>query len=160
MTDPARSVLAITLGLSSNTLAKPPRPSEAFEQAFATAKQLGSPPLETLVISNLATAYTEAGSYTRAEDLLQQALRLSQATGSSVDLGMSWLFRGENYTRQGSYDDAIEAFERSLACSHEIGHRYMEGYALTYLAEALCPCPHDHPRKGPMRRGVGCSGGD
>ncbi|MCO6480044.1 MAG: tetratricopeptide repeat protein [Phaeodactylibacter sp.] len=80
-------------------------------------------------------AYRFLGEYDKAEEVMQQSLFSSRATGDRQLEGLSLHIIGEIHFAQGDYDTALQYLQQSLQIRREIGDRQGEGATLNNISQ-------------------------
>jgi tetratricopeptide (TPR) repeat protein len=94
---------------------------------------LEDPATDTRSKNGLGECYRTLGEFTRAIDLLEQALAISRKTGDPGDECASLGNLGNCYYELGQIRRAIDSYEQALAIAREIGYQLGEAIQLANL---------------------------
>ena len=117
------------LGCVNYALGEPRQAITHGERALAEANQANDEPLAIQVVASLGEAYTAAGQYARATELLDRAIEVkrSHRSGRRTNVGLAYTLvcRGVVNGDRGQFAAAGGCFDQALDCvvglNHQIG---------------------------------------
>jgi CHAT domain-containing protein/Tfp pilus assembly protein PilF len=105
-----------------------------FEKALALYREGKNRRGEAIVIGLMGNCHKRFGEFARAEELLQQALKMKQELGDRSEEGRTLSHLGLLYWEMGQYPKAIDFLTRAIAIGRELSDRQLEGSALNNLS--------------------------
>jgi CHAT domain-containing protein len=94
---------------------------------LAIHKEIGDKRGEGADLSNIGLVYDDLGSYPKALEYYQQALKIKKELGDKRGIGNNLTNIGVVYSNLGSYPKALEYYQQALAIDKEIGDKRGEG---------------------------------
>ncbi|WP_405064292.1 tetratricopeptide repeat protein [Kribbella sp. NBC_01505] len=114
------------------------RHAEAVElllRGIQLTRHSGGDPTEARKLNNLAVSYLSLGQYEAAMTAAQDALNLSGGTNRILE-SYAWDNLGVAHAELGHQDDAVDAYQRSLALCNEFHQQLLKSEVLGHLAKA------------------------
>ncbi len=107
-----------------------------FQEAQATLRQTDDHLFQALNLALLAWSYVDTSEASRARDLLDEALALTDAADVPHARCYCLLIRGQLDTLEGRIDAATARLDEALELANAIGDHYAEIFARGFLAYA------------------------
>ncbi|GAA1696098.1 BTAD domain-containing putative transcriptional regulator [Kribbella yunnanensis] len=114
------------------------RHTEAIElilRAIELTRQAGGDPTEARKLNNIAVSYLSVGDYEAARTAAQDALTLSGGSNRML-ASYAWDNLGFAQAALGQHDQAVDAYQRSLALCNELHQQVLKSEVLGHLAAA------------------------
>ncbi len=124
----------------ANLLADEGRDDEAIERlqrALETARELGNPGFERLVLTNMAGCQIALGNLDSARGLLKEAdelVRTAGGTGAAANVALKW---GDLMAARGHSREAVRRYREAVRLARSIGDGALEAEANGLLADSL-----------------------
>src|SRR5688572_20920096 len=101
-----------------------------YRESLRLCEEFADPKGTASGCTNLATLYVDRGDLDQAEQLLQQAVRVSESSNLAHELAQAYGHLGNIWRIKGKLDDAENLVRKSLTINERIGH--VEGMASDY----------------------------
>jgi tetratricopeptide (TPR) repeat protein/DNA-binding SARP family transcriptional activator len=108
-----------------------------FLEGLARFRDIGDPRGQFVALNNLAELYKEAGNLDGAVNAYQQAIKLSQALGSTGQYAILQINLADTLCRRGQPQEALELYAKALPALRSAGDRRSEAIAHIGIGHAL-----------------------
>jgi len=116
--------------LGGNTATEKQQEIKRLEKLFA--ENPNDIPLKEVILSQLATLYTDIGEYEKSNELIDKLLEINTDKENEAKLLID---KGDNYKAIGNLEKSLVVFKKSLEISREIEDKTREGIALERVGE-------------------------
>jgi CHAT domain-containing protein/Tfp pilus assembly protein PilF len=134
---PRRMAALAFIGLCNRDINRLDLARPAFEEALATARQLGHAPSEAENLVYLGNLHSRKGEFREALGLQQQAVVVYGRIGRKSGEGFAWNNIASLQSQLGQNERAAESYEKAIACFREARDRGGESLARLNLGVTL-----------------------